>query len=337
MMLRWLTLLLFITMPAIAAAQDRLVIGTQLSAKNAAIFLGAARGYFKAEGIELDMRGYTDDTQLLNSLASGQLDLATSDLSAAVFKIAGAGKIKMIAAQARENPDFEGNQVVASVPAYNRGLRTWNDLAGRTIAVNELGSVLHYQIGQISGAKKFDLRNVSIKQFRTLEAVSAAITDDKADAAVLPVQYARDLLMAGQARLLGSMAEIDQQQLGALFASNRSIADRRRLLERFLGVYRRSAAEYTAAMFRRDRFSKRMSDKRAREVAGQVARYIFPKLPAERGTIAVEGSAYYLDPQAKLDTADLARQIAWFKSQGLLDASVEAGSIVDASFSSGLK
>jgi NitT/TauT family transport system substrate-binding protein len=130
MMMRWLILLLSLV-PSLAtavpaAAQDRVVIGTQLSAKNAALFLAAARGYFKAEGLEVDMRNFPDNTQLLNTLASGQIDLATSELSAFALNMAGKGSIKLIAAQARENPDFEGNQAVASVPAYNRGLLSMN-------------------------------------------------------------------------------------------------------------------------------------------------------------------------------------------------------------------
>jgi hypothetical protein len=46
----------------------------------------------------------------------------------------------------------------------------------------------------------------------------------------------------------------------------------------------------------------------------------------------VELGAYYIDPQARLDVADVARQIAWYKSQGLIDKAVDTRTVVDASF-----
>ena len=38
-----------------AAAQERVLVGTQRLAENGPLFLAAAQGYFKAEGIDLGM------------------------------------------------------------------------------------------------------------------------------------------------------------------------------------------------------------------------------------------------------------------------------------------
>ena len=48
--------------------------------------------------------------------------------------------------------------------------------------------------------------------------------------------------------------------------------------------------------------------------------------------IAIETTAYYIDPQARLDVADVARQVDWFKAQGLVAADVDPKAIVDTSF-----
>jgi NitT/TauT family transport system substrate-binding protein len=42
--------------------------------------------------------------------------------------------------------------------------------------------------------------------------------------------------------------------------------------------------------------------------------------------------AYYMDPLARLDAADIERQVEWYKSQGLVDQSVDADAVVDLSF-----
>ena len=50
-----------------AAAQERVVIGTQRLADNGALFLAAAAGYFKAEGIDLAMTAYENDRMICSS------------------------------------------------------------------------------------------------------------------------------------------------------------------------------------------------------------------------------------------------------------------------------
>ena len=312
-------------------------VGTQQSAVNAALFLAAARGFFKEEGLEVELKAFPSGPDTVAALAAGQLDFAVTELTAAALNLAGKGTIKAIAGQARENKEFEGNDVVASVRAYNRGLKKFEDLAGHTIAITQLGTPFHYQVGQIARVKKFDLDKIILRPLNTLEAISAAIVDNKVDAAILPGIYARDLLMAGQARMVGWYSEIDQSQLGALFTTPRMIAQKRTTIEKFVKAYRRGAAEFTGALMRRDSFTKRKLDARSHAVADLVGRYVYPRLPASRAIDAVEATAFYLDPQAKLDVADVMRQFDWFKSQGMIDPDADPKAVVDPSFGAGLK
>ena len=62
--------------------------------------------------------------------------------------------------------------------------------------------------------------------------------------------------------------------------------------------------------------------------ARTIARYVYPGRAAGIGLI--EANAYYMDPKARIDEADIARQIEWYKAQGLVDKDVDARAIVDA-------
>jgi NitT/TauT family transport system substrate-binding protein len=109
------------------------------------------------------------------------------------------------------------------------------------------------------------------------------------------------------------------------------IATRRSAIEKFLRAYRRGVTDYTEALLRKDRNSKRAADIKSHEAATTIARYVYP----DRGTsaaIAVEASAYFIDPQAQLDVADIDRQIGWHKAQGRVDKTVSARDVVDPSF-----
>jgi len=314
-----------------AYAQERVVIGTQRLNENGALFLAAAQGYFKAEGIDLAMTAYDSDKAVAEMLASGATDFGLARFTPAAFDAAGRGLIRAIAAQAREKRDYEGNQIIASSIGFQKGLRRFDNLADKTIAIDTLGSAAHYQLLQIARIKHVDPARITIKPLGTVDAIARAVGTDQVDAAIMPSLYARELLMANQAKFLGWYSELDEQQLGALFASKKMLETRRAVVEKFMQAYRRGAADYAEALLRKDRSSKRVSDFKSKEAATTIARYVYP----DRGTdaaVTIELGAYYIDPQARLDVADVARQIAWYKSQGLIDKAVDARTVVDGSF-----
>jgi NitT/TauT family transport system substrate-binding protein len=264
-------------------------------------------------------------------LASGLIDLGLARFTPAAFDAAGKGLIRAIAAQAREKRDYEGNQIIASSIGLQKGLRKFDNLADKTIAIDVFGSTAHYQLMQIARIKHVDPARITVKALGTPDAIARAVGTDQVDAAIMPSLYARELLMANQAKFLGWYSELDEQQLGALFVSKKMLETRRAVVEKFVNAYRRGAADYAAALLRKDRSSKRISDFKSKEAATTIARYVYP----DRGTdtaAMVELGAYYIDPQARLDVADVARQIAWYKSQGLIDKAVDARTVVDASF-----
>ena len=237
----------------------------------------------------------------------------------------------MIAAQVREKRDHEGDVVVAANGAYRAGLHAFQDLANKSVAISALGSVYHYQLGQIARLKKFELSTVTVKPLHTFEAVAAAVIDGQVDAAILPSRYGRSLLASGQAQIVGWYSELDEQQLGALFASAKTLADRSEAVAKFLRAYRRGAADYSAVMSHYGLGGKLVSNVKSRKAAAEIARYVYPGTARGAAITAVEQGAYYMDPQARLDTADLARQFDWFKAQGLVNTDADLRKAVDLS------
>jgi NitT/TauT family transport system substrate-binding protein len=129
-----------------AAAQDRVAIGTQRLTDNGALFLAAAEGYFRAEGIDLGMTAYDSDKAVVESLAAGTTDFALAGFTPAAFNFAGKGAIKAIAAQAREKRFYENTDVVASNVGFAKGLQKFEDLANKTVAVDGRSLTPFYQL-----------------------------------------------------------------------------------------------------------------------------------------------------------------------------------------------
>lgn len=335
MIRRALSILLLVAAITPAAARERVTVATMRLTDNGALFLAATRGYFKAEGIDLVMRAYPNPQAAVQALAAGDADFGLASFTATAFELAGQGKIKAVAAQVREEQGHEGNEIVASDLAYRRGLRKLGNLVARSVAVTELGTNYHYQLGQIARLHRFDAANVTLKPLHSYKAVMDAVATNRVDAAILPAPYAREMLLTGQARLLGWYSELDAQQLGALFASARTLQSRRPMVGKFLRAYRRGAADYAAALVRHDSSGKRRSDEISERAAAEIAHYVHPDLDGERARFAVEGAAYFMDAEARLDFADVERQVNWYKAEGLISKQIDPRNVVDLTFMAG--
>src|SRR5215831_13436883 len=63
----------------------------------------------------------------------------------AAFNFAGKGTIKAIAARTREKRYYEGTELVVSNIGFSKGLQKFEDISGKTVAIDALGSISHYQ------------------------------------------------------------------------------------------------------------------------------------------------------------------------------------------------
>lgn len=318
-----------------AMAEERITVGTTRSSDNGALFLAVARGYFSAEGLNVEMTAYASDKDVAQAVAAGAVDFGLAGFTPQTFNYAGQGFFKLVAAQVQERKGFEGNEVVASNAAWANGLRKMENLADRSVAITVLGSPFHYQLAQIARVKKFDFNSITIKPLQTVDAAALAVSEGKAEAAILPAAYARELMVASQGMLVGWYSEVgEQRDLGALFVSKKMLMERHAAAGKFVHAYRRGAADYSA-MVQLDRYGKRISNVSTRELATVIARYVFPGRELGRAAGTVETGAYPMDPQASLNTADIERQVAWLKEQKLIDAGVNVPEIVDTTLGTG--
>jgi NitT/TauT family transport system substrate-binding protein len=315
-----------------AAAQERLSVATVRAVENGPLFLALGRGYFQAEGLSVDLKFYAGDQQAAAALGSGQADLGAMALTAQALNLAGKGVVKAIAGQAREKRGFEGYQIVASNAAYAGGLRAVRNLAGRSVSFAQLGGVGHAALGRIAAARSVDFKSLLLKPQQTDLQAGQDVAAGRTDAAVLSPAGARDVLLSGQAKFIAFVSEVDEAPTGALFASAKALAAHRAGIQKFVRAYARGAADYAAALLRRDRYNKRVTDATSQSAAALIARSVYPDHAASRAVPVIEQTAMFVDPQARLDAAEITRQIAWFKTQTLVSAGADPRAAVDPGF-----
>jgi NitT/TauT family transport system substrate-binding protein len=318
-----------------AAAQEKVAVGVLRFVSSGALFLGFERGYFKEQGLDLDLKFFDAAQPIAVAVVTGDVDFGVTAFTAGLFNLAGKGGLKVIAAQAREAKGYEGNAILASKTAWEAGLRRIEDLPGHSLAITQVGSSFHYQIGQIARIKGFELSRIEIKPLQSLANMAAALKGNQVDAIIIAPHIAKQLLAAGDAKLLGWYSDLDQYQFGALFTSPKMIAGRRGTVEEFVRAYQKGAADFAAALLRRDDSGNRQFNAASHEAAELIAKHIYPGEPAEKAVKLVESSTFYIDPRARLDVGDIYAQIAWYKSQGMVDKSVDPRALFDLSFVAG--
>jgi NitT/TauT family transport system substrate-binding protein len=329
-----LTALLLIAVSP-AAAQEKVSVGVLRFVSSGALFVAFERGYFKQEGLDLDLKFFEAAQPIAVAVVSGDVQLGLTAFTAGLFNLASKGGLRIIAAQAKEQKGYEGNAILASNAAWEKGLRRPEDLKGHSLGITQVGSSFHYQVGQIARIKGFDLASIALKPLQSLPNMVAALKGNQVDAIIIAPHLAKQLLASGDAKLLGWYSDLDEYQFGALFTAPKTIEARRGTVEKFVRAYQKGAGEFAAALLRRDDAGNRVFNAASHALAAQIARHVYPSEPVERAVGLVEASTFYVDSQARLDVGDIHAQIAWYKQHGMVDAAVDPKSLFDLSFVQG--
>jgi NitT/TauT family transport system substrate-binding protein len=324
-----------VAITAAAHAADKVSVGVLRFVSSGPVFLAVERGYFKDAGLDVNLTFFEAAQPIAVAVVSGDVDFGSTAFTGGFFNLAGKGALKIIAAQSKEEKGFEGNAILVSNAAWDKGFRKVADFPGHSLGITQIGSSFHYQIGQLARLSGFDIKSVDLKPLQSLPNMVAALKGNSVDAIIIAPHLAKPLVAAGAAKLLGWYSDFDEYQFGGLFTATATAENKRDLTQRFVRAYQRGCADYAAALMQRDAKGARVFDATSNAAATEIAKYVYPGDPLEKSVPLVEASAFPADAAGRLDVGDIYNQIAWMKSQGLVDASVDPKMALDLSFVDG--
>ena len=173
-------------------------------------FVAQERGYFAAENFNTTLVYFDAAQPIAIAAASGDIDFGMTGMSAAFYSLAGQGVLRIIAAGNREMPGFKNAGYVVSNRAFEAGLTSLKQLAGHSVAVTQVGSQLHYDLGLVAEKYRLDLKDIRLLALQSNTNVSTAITGGQVDVAVFPVSPAIKLELL---RSLTNQAASEQPDL----------------------------------------------------------------------------------------------------------------------------
>ena len=316
--------------PATARAQgiEKVSIALLRLSSSGPVFIAQEKGWFKEAGIELSMKEFQSAAQVPLAVVSGDADLGVTAFTAGFFNLAAKGGLKVVAAQSAERPGYQLNVVAATNGAWDAGVRSMKDLAGKRVAVTTIGSSVHYSLEVMSRKHGVDTKGLTIVALQSIPNMVAAFKGGQVDAAVFPITTFRQVEADGSGKPIAYVGDEVPWQLGAVFTSPKTIADRRSIVEKFLTGYTRGAAAYHAA------FGKRESGKLIPGPGYDEMIGILSTAMKQPPALVASGLPF-IDPEGRLDVGDVYQQVKFWQSQGQVGRDADPKTFIDLSFVKG--
>jgi NitT/TauT family transport system substrate-binding protein len=311
-----------------AQAADVVKIATVKSTAVGALYVTLANGYFKDAGIDIEFENFDSPGLVPPAVVSGSADIGSTGVSAQLYALAAQGAIKIFAGQAREHPTFQVNAFIVSNAASAAGLTSLDNLAGHSIAISLIGSPVHYAAAQVVLKHHVPLDRVRFLALQANGNIVSAVTGGTADTGVIPATIMAPSLAKKDLKLLAFVGDEVQWQSSALIASPKTLNERADVMKRFLIALRRGLHDFHDAFTAAD--GTRHDGPDAPEALAVMAKYL-GQTPEQIG-LAVP----YVDPDARLDFADMTRQLDWFEAQNMLKGKVTLDQVIDKRYAEDL-
>ena len=315
--------LLAMAVGGMARADDMLKakIGVLRLSSSAPVFIAQDKGYFREAGLDIELKFFDAAQPIAVATTSGDVDFGITAFTAGLYNLAGKGTLKVIGGMSREKAGYPLIGYFASNNAYAAGLKTPKDLAGKRIAVTQVGSSFHYSLGLLADKYGFKLADVKVLPLQSLSNAAAALKGETVDAALLPISTARALVDSGGAKFLGWVGDETPWQLGAVFATPKTLTNNA-LVTKLLAALVRADREYHDVILASVKDGKADINDKTKPLLEIIAKYT--NLPVEQ----VVGNCAYIDPDGKLDVKNVDNQIAWLQEQGFVDKGFAADAII---------
>jgi len=307
-----------------APAQSRkLRVGVLRLASSGAVFIAQEQGWFKETGLDVDLVFFDAAQPIAVAAASGDIDIGVTAFTAGLFNLAGKGALSVVAGQAREVPGFPLDAYLATTQANGADMKAPKDIRGKRIGITQIGSSFHFAAGLLAEKYGFPISDVKFVPLHSMSNIVSALKGGAVDGALLPATGAQGAVDSGAARLLGWGGDEAAWQIGAAFVSAKVKPDEKTIAA-FLAAYRRGCRAYHEAFNVKGAPAERQAPLLA--IVGK-----YTNQPPE----TVAKTLSWVDPDGKLDVANVGKQIAWYQAQNFVDRGFGLDQVIDRRFVTG--
>jgi len=296
-----------------AWAQEKITVGALRFTSHAPTFIAYERGYFKQEGLDVELKFFQAAQPVAVAIASGDIDFGITALTGGYFNLADKGALKIVGGLFAEKKGYKGMAIMASNKAYAAGMTSPAKIKGHSVAITQVGSSFHYMTGMIAAKYGFGMSDVSLKPLQKVGSMIGAVKSGQVDAMMMVPHVAIPLDKAKAAKIVGWMSDLGPYQVTTIFTSARNTAERQVQVKRFMRAYKKGIADYRAVML-----NQKKDPAATDAMVKLIHKYVYTDRPYEKAAPGIKAGAVYINEGAALDVGNVKKQLDWFKAQGLV-------------------
>jgi len=322
---RRLILCFLVLLPALAQGQT-LRVGHVNTVSDAGIYVADAKGYFKAEGLAIELTSFTTAANMIAPLGAGQLDVGGGTVAAGLYNAAARDiGIKIVADKGSIRPGYNYSTLVIRKDLVESGrYKGLKDLKGLKIGVSANGTgnaATLYSALKLVGLAWADVQSVPLgfpQQFTALQnkGIDGAILNEP-----LLSLGVRQGFLVKDAR----DEEIYPDHQNAVLLYGAPFIERQpQAAQKFMRAYLKGVRDYNDALK-----DGHLAGPNEAEVVKILIAYTEVKDPA----VYRDTSPSAVDPDGKINVASLRKDLAFFKEEKLIDKTdITADSMLDMRF-----
>ncbi len=312
--------------PAQAAELALVRVGIARTMSDAGYYIADAKGFFRDEGIAVELLPFNSAAQMIAPLGTGELDVGGGTVAAGLYNAAARGiGVKIVAAQSSMRPGYGYSSLMVRKDLVDSGqYKTIADLKGRKVAVGAPGTGTASALNEALKSGGLRYGDVEVVYLGFPEHL-AAYRNKAIDASISNEPTLTAAIEQGVAvRVVGNDVTYPDQQTTTVFYSDNFIHNRRALAEGFMRAYLRGIRTYTDALK-----DGHLAGANSDEIITILTKYTTIKDPVLYRRIIPMA----VDPNGTVNVASLSKDLAFFRELGLIenkDITVER--VMDGSF-----
>lgn len=311
-----------------AVALDKVTVGALRFTSHAGTFVAYERGYFKEQGLDVEIKFFQAAQPIAVAIASGDIDFGIGPVSGGMINLANKGAIKVIGGVLHEEAGIDGQMILASKKAYDAGLTSPAALKGKTFGITQAGSSFHYMAHKIADKEGFARSDIKVKPLQKVGIIVGALKTGQIDSWAIVPHIAKALAKAPTVEVIGKVSDyIPDYQVTTMFTSASNAAEKKELVKRFIAAFSKGADDFNAALV-----DKTAGEAEAEEMIKLIHKYVYADRPYEKAAPSIRNGAMRTNSNAKLNLTSIKDQLSWFQSENLVPKSVTIEQLVDTSF-----
>ncbi len=229
-----------------ALAQNKIKLSTVQSIGSVVTYIAQDKGYFKEQGLEVDIVMVNSAAQAVALLAQGELQVMEGGVSIGFFNALEKGMPMIMTSDRVSSPI--GHKLIVRADLKGK-ISKVEDLKGKNVGTNAIASVTTYELGKLLAKHGLSLKDVELKQLGFPQ-MSPAMKNGALDATLNIPPFASAMEAAGDGFTIARVddeVEPSPMTIASSFINTDWIKKDKDVVRRFFVAYMRATRDYCLA------------------------------------------------------------------------------------------